>query len=79
MSEVFKVPANLLIALIVLAILLFFIFISLGQAAGEERVYIGRNGCITIGTYIFNALQFGGILSGITTTGINILCNLLPF
>lgn len=79
MSEVFKVPANLLIALIVLAILLFFIFISLGQATGGERVYIGRNGCITIGTYIFNALQFSGILSGITTTGINILCNLLPF
>ena len=74
MSEIIGIPAKWIVALIVLGLLLFFVFSSL------FGVFIGRNTCKVVGSFILRSLKFGGVITGqITELGITTACNLIPF
>jgi len=74
MSEVVKFPAMWIVALIVLLLLLSFVFSAL------FGVFIGRNICKVVGSFIWRSLMFGGIITGqITDLGIKTACDLIPF
>lgn len=74
MSDVIKFPAMWIVALIVLLLVLSFVFSAL------FGVFIGRNTCKIVGSFILRSLMFGGIISGqITDLGIKTACNIIPF
>lgn len=79
MTEEFEIPANIIVAIIVLIILVAGFLIDM-----IYNLFVGRTICkvlfrMVIPIFVSGGPVSGGIAGGLTTAGTNVGCDLIPF